>query len=110
MAESLSGFPRADLLRAPATRLFRFANEAGGHGPTGMHRPRHAAAKSGVFHSQAAYLLRTSRDGVWVPVNVTVTRLHVQPRTLALITARDVREQREAHARLQKMEAEQRRI
>jgi PAS domain S-box-containing protein len=45
-----------------------------------------------------------------VPVNLTIARIHVQPRTLALITARDVREQHEAHARLARMEAELRRV
>src|SRR5262249_19682183 len=34
----------------------------------------------------------------------------VEPRTLALITARDMREQYEAHARLKRMEAELRRV
>ncbi len=47
---------------------------------------------------------------MWIPVNLTVSRLHVRPRTLALITARDVREQHEAHARLAKMEADLRRV
>ena len=110
MAETLTGFPRTELLREPATGLFRFGGEAGVADRGGMQRLKQAAAKSGVFHSQDGYLLRTSKDGHWVPVNITVTRLHIQPRTLALITARDVREQREAHARVQKMEAEQRRV
>src|SRR5262249_9749455 len=69
-----------------------------------------AAHKTEVFHSQEGFLLRTSRDGVWVPVNITVARLHVRPKTLALITARDVREQREALARLERAEAELRRV
>ena len=55
-------------------------------------------------------MLRTQRDGVWVPVNLTITRLHVQPHTLGLITARDIREQREAHTRLQQMDGELRRV
>ncbi|HEY7154977.1 MAG TPA: PAS domain S-box protein, partial [Gemmataceae bacterium] len=37
-------------------------------------------------------------------------RLHVHPKTLALITARDMRQQHEAHARLADMEAELRRV
>ena len=106
-AEQLSGYAREDLLKFPATYMFRF----GGQGERGgQNRLRQAAAKTGVFHSQEGYFLRTRADGVWVPVNVTVSRLHVKPRPLALITARDVRERHEAHARLQKMEAELRRV
>ncbi len=45
-----------------------------------------------------------------MPVSLTVSRLHVQPRTLALMTARDVREQHEAHGRLAQMEGELRRV
>ena len=63
-----------------------------------------------MFHSQEGYFLRTRKDGLWVPVNLTVTRLHVQPQTLALITARDVRERHDAHARLERAEAELRQV
>jgi two-component system, sensor histidine kinase and response regulator len=107
LAERLSGYPRAELLRLPATYLFRF----GGQGGKGGHdRLRQAATKTVDFHAQDGFFLRNKQDGVWVPVNLTVTRLHVHPKTLALITARDVREQHEAHARLQAMEAELRRV
>src|SRR5579872_863205 len=78
MAEQLTGYPRAELLRLPATYLFRF----GGAG--GQKRLQRAASHTGVFHSQEGFFLRTRQDGVWVPVNVTMTRLHIQPRTLAL--------------------------
>ncbi len=91
VAERLSGFPRGELLKLPATYLFRF----GGQG--GMRRLQQAASKTEVFHSQEGFFLRTNQDGVWIPVNLSMARLHVQPKTLALITARDLREQREAH-------------
>jgi PAS domain S-box-containing protein len=104
VAEQLTGFPARELLIMPATYLFRY----GGHG--GQQRLRQAAGRTGVFQSQDGYFLRTKEDGVWVPVNLTVSRLHVKPKTLALITARDMREQHEAHARLTRMEAELRRV
>jgi len=104
MAQRLSGFSRSELLRLQATYLFRSET------PGGLNRLRQAYRKTGIFHSQEGFILRTSREGVWVPVNLTITRLHVQPRTLGLITARDVREQREAHAQLQKKDAELRRV
>src|SRR5262249_23073577 len=87
-----------------ATYLFRFEEQGS------RSRIRKAASHTGVFHSQEGFFLRTSRDGVWIAVNLTITRLHVQPRTLGLIAARDVREQREAHSQLKKIEAEMRRV
>src|SRR5262249_26401684 len=65
---------------------------------------------TGVFHSQEGFLLRHHQEGVWTPVNLTVTRLHTEPKTLGLITARDVSERRRAQAQLEQKEAEQRRL
>jgi PAS domain S-box-containing protein len=101
MAERLSGFSRAELLGFPATQLFRFEDQS-----SGKARLRQAARQTGVFHAQDGFVLRTRQENVWVPVNVTITRLHLAPKTLALITARDMSEQRQAHARLQRMVAE----
>jgi two-component system sensor histidine kinase/response regulator len=105
-AERLCGLPREAILRHPTTYWFRFAS--GGQGGTA--RLRQAANRTDVFHAQDGYFLRTGHDGVWIPVNLTMARLHVQPKTLALITVRDVREQREAHNRLKETEAELRRV
>jgi PAS domain S-box-containing protein len=119
MAERLSGFSRPELLRFQSSYLFRFGPGDGpkeegrtdGRGSsTGRGRLRHAASNTTVFHAQDGFFMRTRQEGVWVPVNLTITRLHVEPKTLALITARDVREQHEAHVRLKKMEAELRRV
>ena len=96
----LTGFAREQLLTMPASYLFRF------EGKGGKERLRAASQKSGVHHPQEGYLLRTSRDGAWVPVSLSVSRLHVRPRTLALYTARDVREQRETHRQLKLLEEE----
>ncbi|MGH7222620.1 MAG: PAS domain S-box protein, partial [Gemmataceae bacterium] len=104
MAIELSGFGREEMLAHPATYFFRF----GGKG--GQQRFREAATRTGVFHSQEGFLLRTNKDGVWIPVNVTIARLHVHPKTLALITARDVRQQHETLRRLAEMEADLRRV
>jgi PAS domain S-box-containing protein len=109
LVEQLTGFGRSELLVFPATYLLRFGGQ-GGAAVGGQQRLRRAATKTGVFHSQEGFFLRTKQDGVWIPVNLTITRLHVAPKTLALITARDVRERHEAHARLEKMEAELRRV
>src|SRR5579885_3055497 len=86
MALRLCGFPRAELLRRPVSYLFRAESQGG------LQRLRHAYLHTGVFHSQEGFLLRHQRDGVWVPVNLTVARLHAEPKTLGLLTARDVSE------------------
>jgi two-component system sensor histidine kinase/response regulator len=104
MAVELTGYSRDEMLARPATYFFRF----GGKG--GQQRFREAATRTGVFHSQEGFFLRTQRDGVWIPVNVSIARLHVRPKTLALITARDVREQHDTMRRLTDMEAEMRRV
>ncbi len=103
MAERLTGLSRDELVARPMTYWFRFSGKGG-------QRLRQAGSHSEVFHSQEGFLLRTSKDDVWVPVNITIARLHVQPKTLALITARDVREHREALAQLKAKEAELRRV
>lgn len=104
MAQRLTGFTREELLTMPVTSLYRYEGEGG------RARIKQASQQTGIFHSQDGFLLRTADDKVWVAVNLTITRLHIKPKTLAMITARDVREQRETHARVKRMEAELRRV
>ncbi len=104
MAQRLCGFTRRELLRHPIHYLFR------AEGPGGLGLLRQAYRKTGLFHSQEGFFLRQQRDGAWVPVNVTVTRLHAASRTLGLITLRDVSERRNAQLAVQKSEAELRRV
>ncbi len=80
MAERLTGLTRAVLLAQPMTHWFRFAGKGG-------HRLRHAGSHSEIFHSQEGFLLRTRADDEWIPVNITIARLHVEPKPLALITS-----------------------
>ncbi len=104
MAQRLSGFPLREMLRMEATNLFRSDT------PGGAARLRQAIRKTGLFHSQEGYYLRTIQDGVWIPVNLTVSRLHVRPTTLGLITARSMREHHEVADELKKADAELRRM
>ncbi len=103
MAEKLTGLSRDELIGRPMTYWFRFSGKGG-------QRLRQAGSHSEIFHAQDGFLLRTGKGDGWVPVNITIARLHVQPKTLALITARDVREHREALAQLKAKEAELRRV
>ena len=103
VALRLTGFSRADLLRLSATHLFR-VESAGG-----LQRLKGAFAKTMVFHGQDGYLLRTKED-TWLPVSLTVSRLHLAPKTLGLIIARDDRERRAAQAQTRRIEAELRTV
>jgi PAS domain S-box-containing protein len=104
MVQRLSGFTRAELLGQQITYLFRSENQGG------LQRLRTAFKKTGPFQSQEGFLLRHREDEVWIPVNLTVTRLHMEPKILGLMSARDVRENREISAQLQKVDAELRRV
>ncbi|HEY1861551.1 MAG TPA: ATP-binding protein [Gemmataceae bacterium] len=98
LAQKLTQFSYAELLHMQAAYLFRSESQGG------LNRLRTATTKTGIFHSQEDFLLRTKQDGIWIPVNLSVTRLHIDPQPLALITARDMREQRQAHAKLKLLE------
>ncbi len=104
MALKLTGFTRDALLALKAGDCFRFA------GSLGAGQLRRAVVETVVFHSKEGFELRTPDPDIWVPVNLTTARLHVKPKTLALITARDIRSQRDAHQRLEEKEAELRRV
>jgi PAS domain S-box-containing protein len=93
MAERLSGYTHAQLLRMQATYLFRSASG-------GLQRLRQEFQSTGLFHSREDFLLRHHTDGNWLPVNLTVTRLHARHHTLGLIAARDISERKKFEASL----------
>jgi PAS domain S-box-containing protein len=94
MAQRLSGFSHSELIRMQVTYLFRSSTNGG------LPRLRDAFLRTGLFHSQEDFLLRHRGEGAWVPVNLTVTRLHARPKTLGLITARDISERKKFEASL----------
>src|SRR5262249_30870238 len=104
MAQELSGLTREELLPLRTTDLLRAEVD------TNMTSLRNAYQQTGNFHARDGFQLRTRRAGVWIPVNITITRLHLQRRTLGLITARDLRQQRHAFEKLKKMESELRHV
>jgi PAS domain S-box-containing protein len=64
-----------------------------------------------AYHGKDGFLLRTRRGEKWVPITVTISRLHPPDGdALALFTLRDRREQVEAYRRVQRTEAELRRV
>jgi PAS domain S-box-containing protein len=104
MAQRMSGFSRTELLHLQITYLFRSEIQGG------LQRLRHAYKKTGVFHSQEGFLLRHHQEEAWIPVNLTITRLHGEVKTLGLVMARDIREHRKMYSELQRMDAELRRV
>lgn len=104
MAQRLTGLPLRELLRMEVTQLFRSKNDS--H----LGNLIQAARQTRVFLSQPGYYLRTTQTGVWVPVDLSVSRLRVKPTTLGLVTARDVRTHQEALAQARKTEADLRRL
>jgi PAS domain S-box-containing protein len=104
VALRLTGFSRPEVIQYSATNMFRI--EAGG----GTQKLRGAFQKTAVFQGQDGYLLRSKDDAAWIPVSLTVSRLHVRPKPLALIVARDDRERRAALAQARRVEAELRTV
>ena len=103
-AQRLSGFALRELLHFSVQQFFR------SDGPEGLQRLLLASRKTGFAHSGKAYSLRTIKEGVWIPVDLTAARLHVQPKTLGLITVRDDSGLQKAHQQLKNMEPELRRV
>jgi two-component system cell cycle sensor histidine kinase/response regulator CckA len=104
MAQILSCMSRPALLEETVDALFR--SEVAG----GISRLRRAYQNTMSFHSQDGFYLRQRTKGGWVPVNLTVARLHVKPKTLGLITARDVSERRRTETALRDSETLKRSI
>ena len=105
VALRLTGFRRQELLGISSGTLFRYeANHA-----AGQHRLRGALTKTVVLHGQDGYLLRSKQQG-WIPVTLTVSRLHLPQRTLGLMVARDDRERRKTLQQLRRVEAELRSV
>ena len=104
VALRLTGFSRSEVIQFSATNMFRIEAAAG------LQKLRGAFNKTVVFHGQDGYLLRAKDEAAWIPVSLTVSRLHVAPKPLGLIVARDDRERRAAFHQARRIEAELRTV
>lgn len=103
MACQLSEFPREELLRLNIRALIKHEQE--------WQEWLLPVQQTLTFHGKDGFLLRTRRTEVWIPVSVTISRLHPPGGdTVALFTLRDRREQIEVYRRLQRTESELRRV
>jgi PAS domain S-box-containing protein len=91
MAQRLTRFSYEALLAKNLTTLFR--SEVRG----GLDNLRRSLRATQTFHSQEGFLMARA-DGSWLPVNLTITRLHARTRTLGMLLARDVTEHKRALA------------
>jgi PAS domain S-box-containing protein len=91
MAQRLTRFSYEALLSKNLTTLFR--SEVRG----GLDNLRRSLRATQTFHSQEGFLMARA-DGSWLPVNLTITRLHHRTRTLGVLLARDVTEHKRALA------------
>jgi PAS domain S-box-containing protein len=99
MAQRMTGLPRRELLRLSLDQLVRSAAEPG------LARLKRALHTTQTFHSQEGYSLRGGADK-WLPVNLTLTRLHTERRPLGLVLARDISERVRAEEELRRANAE----
>ncbi|QEL14599.1 PAS domain S-box protein [Limnoglobus roseus] len=97
----LTGLLKPELIGARATDLLRLEQ-----GSREKDRLRGAAGKTTLFHGKGGFQMRIKDQPGWLPVTVTVTRLHVRPKTLALYTVRDDSERRIALGRAKQAETE----
>ena len=71
--------------------------------PSGLPRLIEAYRRTGFYHSREGYFL--SREaGEPIPVNVSVSRIHVEPEPLGLVVARDITERIQAQERIRESE------
>jgi PAS domain S-box-containing protein len=90
MAQRMTGLSRKELLKLRLDQLFRL------QGNNGLGHLRQALRATQTFHSQEDYFLHREPGEEWMPINVTLTRLHTERRPLAVILARDITQRKRA--------------
>lgn len=94
----LLGLERRAVLRMRLADLFSTP------GPGGLDRLIQALEQTGFFHSREGYLLKRA-TGEDLAVNLSVSRIHLEPETIGLVVARDISEHRRAEEALRRAEA-----
>jgi PAS domain S-box-containing protein len=74
-----------------------------GSGPGGLEALTQALDRTGFFHSREGYFLnRPSQSDL--PVNLSVSRIHTEPKPVGLVVARDISERKQAEEALKQVE------
>ena len=74
-----------------------------GSGTGGLDGLTQALNRTGFFHSREGYFLRR-RSRSPLPVNLSVSRIHIEPETIGLVVARDISDRKEAEEALKQVE------
>ena len=74
------------------------------NGPENLQQLAKALNRTGFFHSREGYFLRRA-TGRPLPVNVSVSRIHIEPEPIGLVVARDISDARRAEEALRQAEA-----
>jgi hypothetical protein len=99
MAERITACPRDHLLRLSLQELLRADTDQS------LTHLRQALHGTQTFYSQEGYYCRQTNRENWLPVNLTITRLHTQRRPLGLILVRDISQRKEAEEALREAKA-----
>jgi PAS domain S-box-containing protein len=92
------GLEKQVILSMGLAELFSTRNSGG------LERLAQALERTGFFHSREGYFLMRSQ-GDSLPVNLSVSRIHLEPDTLGLVVARDISEHRRTEEVLRLTEA-----
>jgi PAS domain S-box-containing protein len=72
-------------------------------GAKGLEQLTQALDRTGFFHSREGYFLRRpSKEDL--PVNLSVSRIHTEPKTVGLVVARDISDRKRAEEALKQVE------
>ncbi len=98
-AQRLSKYKKKELVGMTLTQLFSSDIDSE------VLKLSDACKSTSFFHSREEYHLIT-KDGASLPLNVSVTRIHVEPEPLGLIVARDISERKRTEEDREKMHAQ----
>ncbi len=74
-----------------------------GSGAGGLEALTQALARTGFFHSREGYFLKRLAQSD-LPVNLSVSRIHTEPKPVGLVVARDISERKRAEEALKQVE------
>jgi PAS domain S-box-containing protein len=87
-----------------AARRLHLDDLFSGTEPGGLENLTQALDRTGFFHSREGYYLKRPSRGD-LPVNLSVSRIHTEPKPVGLVVARDISERKRAEEALKQIEA-----
>ena len=103
VALRLTGFTKEQ------ARAMRLWDIFAGDSPRQLEPMIEAYRRTGFYHSREGFTLNR-KNGLPIPVNVSVSRIHTRPTPLGLVVARDVSERKRVELALRESEGQYRRL